>query len=103
MGDTDDVGVLFAPDDSTDVQYEDGDDDDGENDDGENDDGENGDGEDDDGESGDGDNDDDDGDEPNFGGQRPEAGPEDGLGAGSTLDMGWGVLLSCIALAAVGI
>lgn len=88
------VGVLFAPDDATEVDFEEGGGDDDEGDDNA------GDDQDDDGDSdsgnvgsGDGDSDDD-ADDPPFGGQREEATPEDGLGAGATLGFSWTLLLA---------
>ena len=75
------VGVFLAPDDATEIDFEDAKNVDS------------GDGGDDD----DDDDDEDDNDGPDFGGQRPEAGPEDGLGpddAGVSLSLGrsWGLL-----------
>jgi len=79
------VGVFLAPDDATEIDFEDANNVDG------------GDGGDDDEEDSNDNGDGDDDDDPNFGGQRPEAGPEDGLGpddAGVSLSLGrsWGLV-----------
>lgn len=110
------VGVLFAPDDATEVDFEEGRGNDDENDDDDDDD-DVGDEQDDDGDAdngngggnndnggatngdndkggpGDGDSNDN-ADDPPFGGQREEATPEDGLGAGATLGVSWTLLLA---------
>lgn len=82
------VGVFLAPDDATEIEF-----DDAKNG--------NGDGDADDDADEDGDDDDD----PDFGGQRPEAGPEDGLGpddAAVSSTLSWSLLLASIVIAAVG-
>lgn len=78
------VGVFLAPDDATEIEFEDAQKDNG-----------NGDG---------GDKDDEDEDDPDFGGQRPEAGPEDGLGpddAGVSLTLSRSLLVASVIVAAV--
>lgn len=77
------VGVFLAPDDATEIDFEDASRGSG---------------------NGKGDNDqDEDDDDPDFGGQRPEAGPEDGLGpedAGVSLTLSRSLLLAGIILTA---
>lgn len=75
------VGILFAPDSSDEVDFE------GATGKGPEEDPQNGDGGD---ESDDGDDEDD----PALGGERPEAGPEDGLGGAGMVEISWAVLMA---------